>query len=176
MNFIKADNTGVDKAIEKLQRRLYDRMFLEAEGDFNGYGRVYKNTRGDTSVFEAYVGNNEYIDVTGDDDSNFFFYIEDQINITEDPQAVLNAIFLVDIDAFYQDTQIRKDEEFIELAYSALNQKPFTPTSIVRGIENIDVLLGGNFINDKTIRFQDMHPKLAFHIKGTVTYTYKNCT
>lgn len=170
MNYTRKNLIGVDKAIDKIQRKLYG--VLSSKGSIKGYSRVYKNKR-NGFVFEAYVGSNEYEDVLGTDESKFFFVDNEQKNIDQDPSSLVDIVFMVDLNDFFTSSEERKDEEFKSIVYTVLQNSRFKMTQI-NGHERLETLLRGYGIG-KSVEFDHLHPKLIFTIQGTLNYNLKTC-
>ncbi len=170
MNYIKSNPVGVDKPIEKLKRQIYSA--ISCKGSIDAYGRVYKNKRKDSFVLEAYKGNNEYEDVLGTDKSRFFFVVDERKRFNEDPNSVIDIVFMVDLNSFYSSHE-RNDEEFKALVYSVLKDSLLEVTDFF-GHERLNTILRG-YEFGKSLVFDHMHPKLIFTVQGTVNYNLKNC-
>lgn len=173
MNYLKENPVGVDKPIKKIQEKLYEG--LSALGDLNGYGRIYKNKNKDRFVMEAYVGNGEYESVTGQDKSNFFFYVDDIINFNDAPSASINVIFFLNLNDFFSENNYRMDEEIRQKVIKVLEKKPFILDKMVSGVDFVNNILKG-YLNGKSIINGNIHPYHVFTVQGSVTYNYKNCT
>lgn len=176
-NNVKLNPRGIDKQIVRLQKTLYDRLAskLLPGKSVEGFGRVYRNMRDGKHVFEVYKGKNEYKDVSGLDGSSFLMHASGNTNISEDPVTLLQIVFFLNIDDFYNTTETRNDEELKEIAYNAvLTKLKGGLKEIIPGVEYVDGLLDG-YLQGKTIMTWDMHPHVVFTITGNISYTYKNC-
>lgn len=75
MNYLKTSPTGIDKAIQKIQVKLYEKLGFSG---IDGYGRVYPIERENKKIPAHFITGNDYKDVFYNDKEsvtgNFFFY------------------------------------------------------------------------------------------------------
>lgn len=176
-NNLKSDPKGVDIQIARMQKTLYAYLvaMLQPDKTLEGFGRVYKNKKSENFVFETYQSSNEYKDVSGLDRSCFLFYVEENVNVEEDPLADVQVVFLLHLEDFYSDGSKRMDEEIKGVAFNALLTKMKGGLrELITGVEHINEILEG-FFDSNNAKVRDMHPYLTFTITGEVTYNYKNC-
>lgn len=169
MNYTKESNTGIDISIDRLQRRLYDK--LSSIGSVQGYSRVYKNMKNEKTYFEAYSGKNEYKNVMGIEKSRFFFHVEDDRDLIDAPVANVSVIFLLNLEEFYSGEDVlRKDEEIKQTVLSVLDKRPFTTTRMLSGTDYLQTIL-----RSVPTSVKDVHPYHVFAVQGSMTYNIKNC-
>lgn len=173
----KTSPIGIDRAIDRIQKHVYAALSdnLLDQKTLNGYARAYKNKRNDKFVLEVYKGKNEYRDVVGEDTSCFFFFVDDEVKISENPTANLNICFIIDLTDFYDTQTERKDEEIKSIVFNQLiNINSLNLTGVVSGIGFINSILGG-WLDKANVLWSDMHPYTVFTFKGVLNYSFKNC-
>lgn len=172
MNDTRPSPSGIDIPINKVQKRLY--KLLSSLGSVHGYARVYENERNGRKVLEVYNGKDEYVNVLGQEESKFFFVVDNRRSFQDAPNVRVDVVFMLNLDDFYPNEEVlRKDEEIKEQVMKVLYRKPFTPTTEVSGTDFLNTMLQG-YIDGKNIK--DMHPYHVFTVQGTMTFNYKNCS
>jgi len=172
MNNLRPNPVGIDKPIDRVQKRLY--KHLSGLGLINGYARVYENNKDGKNVLEVYNGKNEYLNVFGQEDSKFFFVAEKRKTYSDAPNVRVDIVFMLNLNDFYPNEELlRKDEEIKEEVMKVLYRKPFKPTTEISGTDFLNTMLQG-YIEGRNIK--DMHPYHVFAVQGTMTFNHKNCS
>ncbi len=174
MLYIKENPTGADRPIQRLQSHLYDglrRTWGIKEGDYNSFGRVYRNQTSKGYIPEAYMGSGEYRDTFIDDrfPVTSFFAVESPVNVDEvTMRANVSLIFCVDLNRIKQGVKHRADEEAHLDVVELCNMYGFAVKSIVTGIDKVF-----QEYSVARITFNDMHPHHCFRVN--LSLMYKNC-
>ena len=113
MNYTISNPKAIDFAIQKIQTYLFENLKW---GNFDVYGRVYKNPTEQKGItLEAYIGNNEYKDVFTNDYKNAtVFFIDDDIHNSKEGILFSNKIkivFMVNLKKAYPNITHRADME-----------------------------------------------------------------
>lgn len=174
MNHLKPNPTGVDYAIELLQKPLYEEL-SKLNADLIGYGRVYKNRRGDKYTLEA-LNRNEYVDVLGGEDSRFFFFMHNDLDGDTNVAVKVDIVCMVNLDDFFSDP-IRRDEEFRTIVSKLIQKSKFKMLKTIIGMEYIEGLISQSyqrvFNPEGNVAFADMHPYHAVTFQTEVYYNRK---
>lgn len=173
MNYLLTNPIGIDKEIQDIQSYLYDTL-SPTWGDFDAYGRAYKNRKGLGFVPEVYKGNDEYVQAYYDDSENsrgIMFFIDFIDHTTEDGfkfKARTKICFMLNLEKIGYATQ-RQDSLVHNLVVSALNNNPITNFKIT-GIEKTvrNVFYGYTYTHVELET--DMHPLHTFAIIGELEY------
>lgn len=166
MNYLRPNPTGIDKAIDDIQTRLYNRLGFSG---IDGYGRVYPIFKDDKKPIPAFfITGNDYRDVLFDDSANgnFFFYEEpdsEKVNSIE-MESKLQIIFQLDINKIYQDEDHRNDEKARIKIEGILRNSGFTVETVTRGITSLKDF--DHNLRDRKLCF--------FNFKGNIRYQI-NC-
>lgn len=169
MNHLKPDPTGVDYAIELLQKPLYAELSA-MNPNLIGYGRVYKNKRDGNFSLEA-LTRNEYVDVLGGEDSRFFFFMHNDLDGDTNVAVKVDVICMVKLTDFFNDP-IRRDEEFRTIVSKLIQKSKFKMLKTVIGMEYIESLISQNY-QKANLSFADMHPFHAVTFQTEVYYNRK---
>ena len=96
-NFTKDNPVGLDKVIDIIQKRLYDKLTPLWNIKLEGYPRCYEIKRAKKVTIEHYKGKGEYESLIHSDTNKFFFIVKDNIK-----QAIklLNDIYFVLLNVF----------------------------------------------------------------------------
>lgn len=128
---------GIDKAIQKIQVRIYEKL----DFDIEGYGRIYPLEVKGNTIPAHYLTGTDYKDVLfndkGNSQGNFFFYEDpksEEVNSTQ-TESTLNLIFQLDINKINLGNADRQDEEIRALIRKELKRTSFNVETITRGIE-----------------------------------------
>ena len=177
MNYLKTDPVGIDESIVKVQKILFDELSTIWGIDIDGYGRIYKNKKGDKTIPEHYLGNNKYSgNLFNQYKTKFFFEVSDKSNFdaglfTSD----VSIYFIVDLDKT-KVTPYRADEEVREQVFAILRK------TTLRNIKSIDTGIDSvassfsNILKDNA-KWDDMQPFHVFKIVSELSYKLdnKNC-
>lgn len=182
MNNRKPNPTGVDKPIDALQLKLYKEF--SSLGVIKGFPRVYIGPHKDQGyVLQHYLGEGEYEDVLRNDDSRFFFYLNPEINVSDQNSAKVGIVFMVDLSDLTDD-DTRRDEFLRNRALDVVNRSSFKPSTIKTGLNHLKSIMGRVYTMNSRSRdvfystnfeLDDMHPFHVFTIECDINYSYKNC-
>ncbi len=168
MNYTKDNPVGIDKEIQKLQIKLYNRLGLE---NIEGYGRVYIYNKKDTVYPIHFVSGIDYKELLIDDRNNGkFFFVENhttESGITISKTKV-DIIFLINLAELYPNIPYRADEELKQHIYRTLKKTRFFFPSHIEITKGIEALKGfkTNLI--------DMQPYHFIKFSGEVSYQLDN--
>lgn len=166
MNYTKANPVGIDKAIQKLQVYLYDKL---GYSNFNGYGRAYPLEKDGKTTPNRYVGNNEYEEIFLNDNlSGHFFFTENPTskkNTSGLLETEVSIIFLVDLSKIKPSTERTDEEVRMEIEQLLWHKKEFEVFEIIRGQKVLE-----DFDTD----IFDMQPYCFLKFKGILKYKI-NC-
>jgi len=171
MLYTKETPRGIDVPIQKFQEYLYanitDIWNIDAEKDYDCFGRVYRNQKGAGYVPEVYIGNNNYRDAYFDDNKAAisFLGVEDVQKFKVKMTANVFLIFCVNLKTLYPDVNHRADEEAHR---DAINLSGRTLGEFMGLVTGIDSVFKGYDI--KQIKYRDMHPMHCFRLNYLVNY------
>lgn len=173
MNYLKPSVTGIDIHIQKLQQELYPQilgLWPVNDGNFNLYGRAYRNQKDSGYVPEVYNGSGEYQDSYFNDTlkGSAFFGLGEIGKATKegDITAMVYLIFMVNINAVKPGTTRNDEEVRIDMARICLQRVyGFFLSGIVTGIDQVF-----KEYNIKSIKFRDMQPWHCFRLNFNITY------
>lgn len=168
MNYRKTNPRGIDKAIDKIQTRLYNNLGFDK---IDGYGRIYPILKDDSKPIPMYyISGTDYRDVLFNDKSNsngnFFFYEEPttkRINSFE-LESNIQIIFQLNITELYTNGSLLNDEEARLTIEDVLTYSDFKLNEIVRGLRSLEDF--NHNLRDRKLCF--------FNFKGTIRYQF-NC-
>lgn len=185
MLILKTNPSGVDIPIEKYQSWLFDQLKglwkLNGDGDFDCYGRVYKNNSETGYVPEVFVDslsstNKVYNPILFDETRNTvvsFFYLNDQVNYEDGSSTTkVSLIFLTNLDKINKGVDHRPDEE-IKLDVMRLvhtGKYGFEFTSIETGLKNVAKDFDGWLKSKDETTFLDRHPRYCFKVNFNLLY------
>ena len=168
MLHLKDKPTGIDISIQRFQSFLHKKLSAKW-GDFECYGRAYRNQKGNGYIPEIYDGGN-YKEVFFDDKISAlsFFNVSDvQKELMSQREADVSLIFCVNIQKLKPNIKHRADEEVrldvIEIC--ELNQFTFDMISVVTGIKSVF-----NEFDINQIKYRDLHPLHCFRINFKLKY------
>jgi hypothetical protein len=182
----KANPTGVDWYISKLQRHMHSKLIAAwglADADqYHCHGRCYRNRREDGYVAEVYNGQNEYSkDLYWDDNLSVvsFFGIGFQaqtegLSFRQDIHLVFfgNLSKLALKNGIGEEIDYRGDEEFRRSVVNVIGQYGFFGfriTSVETGIENVLREYPGS-LRDQGLKNVDLQPVHCFRVNLTLLY------
>ncbi len=172
MNNTLTSTYGIDVAINDVQTDLYASLTSLWSGDIEGYGRIHKNNKKDTTIPEHYIGENQYKDVYYDDKlgADFFFIVGDD-DTTEDEMLYISkvkCVFMLNLSRIYPSDAERSDvkaqRDVVEILRK-YDYHGYTITGISKTISNIF----SGFDTSK-IKFTDIHPAHCFSINIDLSY------
>lgn len=181
--FTKAKPAGVDINIQAYQKYLYaqlNRVWGTGDGDFDAYGRVYRNQTADGYAPEAYDGNGEYKETFFDDIKNkkglFFFSVGEKQEYNGGLLTPVSIIFEVNIPLLKPGYTWRADEEVRQDVENLVHapRYGFMFKGLETGIDNVFREFSG-WRKENGIKYDDEHPWHCFRLNFTSLYTISNC-
>lgn len=179
MNHLVDNAVGIDAIIKKVQTDLYSELVnlwstQQYAIKLNGYGRVYKNTRGFKKIPEIFLGKeNDYEDAFYDDnaDANFFF-IENDSHSSDDEVFFVNkmkVVFSMDLTKCYSGTD-RLDALAHRDVISIMRNIPMSGKYNITGYEvGLERIFSGFSITG--IEKDDLHPTHIFAVLIDLNYS-----
>jgi len=183
--YTKTQPVGIDIPIQRLQQYLHDQLldtWQLATGQYQCYGRCYRNQLENGYVAEVYTGNNEYKEVYLDDRYAVmsFFGLTGNIDFKVVNTAKVHLIFFVNIETLKQvlhrgDEEVRKDvQTIVQNGYQG-----FILKGVRLGIDEVFEEYAGTRLTEKEnmngIKFRDMHPFHCFRFDFEILYNIKTC-
>ncbi|EJL66308.1 hypothetical protein [Flavobacterium sp. CF136] len=168
MNYTITNPKGIDKAIQKIQTHLFDKLTWS---DVKVYGRVFENpSKSKGTTIEAFKSGKDYKDVfLNDKNTATIFFIEDNKHTTSEGIRFTNkvkVVFMVNLNKVYPDIAHRADMEVeIEAVELLRTRANFSMTEIEKGVA--EVFKG---FNTDGIKLIDMQPYHVFSVNGDLTY------
>lgn len=166
MNHIKTSPVGIDKHIQKIQEKLYEKLGYT---NIDGYGRVYSLEVEKKTIPAYFLEGNDYKDVLTDDKLNGqFFFVENEKTKTDGPrmETDIDIIFLLNLKKIKPSVPHRADEEARADISKVLDRiKTFYPKEIIKG---------KNALQDFDTELLDMQPYHFLKFTGTLQYQI-NC-
>ncbi len=179
MNHLVDNAVGIDAVIKKIQVEIYSALVSlwstqEYTINLNGYGRVYKNTRGFKKIPEIFLKQRgDYDDAFYDDnaDANFFF-IENDSHPSQDEVVYTNqvkVVFCLDLMKCYSG-----DDRLDALAHrdviSIMRNIPISGKYNITGYEvGLERIFTGFTITG--IEKDDLHPTHIFAVLIDLNYS-----
>jgi hypothetical protein len=170
MLYLKESPMGIDIPIQRIQNRINATLIKTwglRDGEYNCFGRVYRNQRENAYIPEVYVGNSEYRETFYDDRvpaTSFFSVSEIAKGDLGWLTSNISLIFCVNLERIKPNIRHRADEEahFDVLgAFQGLAEVE----SVITGISNVF-----RDFSAQSIKFTDMHPFHCFRINMSVGY------
>lgn len=170
----------MDRPIQKFQIRLYQAIkdyFCFDDGDYESYGRVYRNQTKDGYIPEAYNTRDEYKEVLFDDTNKLqsFFGVGERSEAEGANQLTpVHLVFHADLCKIYegQDIPHRPDEELRTTIMNIIRNKigyGFKLINMETGVDNVFKEYSGTRIKDG-MKYRDMHPLHCFRFNFDVRY------
>jgi hypothetical protein len=162
-NNLKTNPVGIDKAIQKIQESLYNKL---GYSNIDGFGRVYRIYVDGRFVPAHFKKGTDYDEVfyndKGNSKGNFFFYVEPVSNYnTTDISSNVNLIFQLDVNAITDSLQ-RNDEEVLANIMKILKPTSLKINTITRGIKALEDF--DTPLTDIKILFIKLSGKLNYNI------------
>ncbi len=170
----------MDRPIQKFQTRLYAAIkdhFCFEDGDYESYGRVYRNQAQDGYIPEAYNTKGEYKEVLLDDTNKLqsFFGIGERSQTEATTQVTpVHLVFHADLCKIYsaEDIPHRPDEELRTTLLNIIRHKMgngFKLLNMETGIDNVFREYNGTRIKSG-MKYRDMHPLHCFRFNFELTH------
>lgn len=168
-----------------MQTYLHDRLldvWQLATGQYQAYGRCYRNQLDSGYVAEVYKGRNEYQEVYLDDRYavTSFFGTSSLIKYDVSNKTDVHLIFFVNLSKLKNvghraDEEVRKDVQMhVQQGY-----RGFQLTGIRTGIDDVFEEYAGTRLaaqeNLDGLKYRDMHPYHCFRFDFSIMYNIKNC-
>lgn len=179
---LKNSVTGIDVNIQSLQKFLYKKLkdlWPIDDSNFDGYGRVYKNSNDKGYVPELFESspeqnNTQYRSIYFDKSKKglFFFSVDDQERYKDGTAAIkVYLIFVLNVALIKDDIQHRGDEEVRNdvRKFCSLGLHELTLTGTETGFSNVFKQFTGLVNKDGEI-FEDRHPIYCFKINLELMY------
>jgi hypothetical protein len=178
----KTNPVGADKALQKLQSHLHDKL-ITAWGltgtpeKYKCYGRIYKNQLG-AGMFlpEWYEGGDEYKEIYFDEVPAYsFFGISDKVEFDGfEHQTNAYLVFRVKLSEIKPLITHRADEEVHVDVLNIIKNGlyGFTYTSMETGVRNAFKEFT-RWMDEK--QYNDMHPWHVFRLNFKLSYNINNC-
>lgn len=168
----KTKPVGIDFYIQQLQNYLYG-ILSPKWGNYDSYGRCYRNKKGNDYVAEVYNSKNEYQDVYWNDSLNaisFFGIGQNIINGTMD-EATVHMVFFVNIANIKPSIAHRADEEVRQDITGLFGKSlyEFSFLSIDLGVDNVLREYPGTRRDSMNVKV-DMHPVHCFRLNFKLIY------
>lgn len=171
MNYLVQEAVGIDAQISKVQQEIYDGISYKWKFNIDGFGRVYKNPKNNNLIPEAYIGNNEYVDVFLNDNINgHFFFLASDTHETSDEIVFttdVKIVFILNLEKIYGNTG-RSDalahKDAVEVVRKT-GKGRYQIKELQTGISNI---FSG--FSTESIKLDDMHPFHCFSINVEFYY------
>ncbi|MBX3253918.1 MAG: hypothetical protein KF862_07220 [Chitinophagaceae bacterium] len=182
MLILKNNPAGVDIPIQKAQTKLHS--FLTNaweidEGQYECYGRAYRNQSEGGYVAEVYIGGNEYKEVYFNDGLHAisFFGISTEVTNSVMNRVNVHLVMFADLnkmalkDRFGATIQHRADEELRQQVFRSLSKFSFGMNyeGFELGVENVLKEYPGTRRDDR-LKFIDMHPYHCFRFNYNLIF------
>jgi len=179
---LKNSVTGIDVNIQSLQKFLYKKLkalWPIDDSNFDGYGRVYKNSTDKGYVPELFESspeqnNTTYRSIYFDKSKKglFFFSVDDQERYKDGTATIkVFLIFVLNVALIKDDIQHRGDEEVRNEVRKlcSLGLHELTLTGTETGFSNVFKQFTG-LVNQEGEIFEDRHPIYCFKINLELMY------
>jgi hypothetical protein len=180
MLYTKTSPVGIDIPIQKLQVYLHDQLneiWGLSGGQYQAYGRCYRNQKEDGYVAEGYIGKNEYKELYLDDRYIVlsFFGLSEDIKFKIANTANVHLIFFVNLPKLKNvshraDEEVRVDvQKLVEVSFQG-----FSFEGVRLDINNVLDEYPGS-LRDTSLKFRDMHPFHCFRFDFSLLYDVSRC-
>lgn len=170
MNYLKDNPKGVDAAIDRIQKVLYDQLTCRwTDSDLDGYGRVYRNESKDKVIPEYYHKNKEYKEVLLNDTRTGIFFFNTGNPQVNGSSAEVDCEIIFSVNLYkIKGNETRDDEEIRNDVFFALNKYANTFSKEIEIIKDLDRVYE-NFrgVSGFFIDMQEFH---HFKFKGKLRY------
>ncbi len=185
MVHLKNKPAGIDIPIQALQKFLYRKLkdtWAVDDSNFEGYGRVYKNSNDKGYIPELFnssseAGNTTYKALYFDKDklkALFFFSVEDRETYQQEQGTAtipVSVIFIVNLSRLNKNAHHRADEEVRNdvriLCSLGLHETRLLGTET--GFQNVFKQFNGLVNKDGEV-FEDRHPVFCFKMNLELAY------
>lgn len=112
-NNVKTNPVGLDIVIDKVQKKLYDKLTTLWNVKLEGYPRCYEVKRDKKTTIEHFVSKNEYVSLIHSDNNKFFFTVKKDVtqNSFTTYDAEIEVYFILNIKDCKASIEHRADEE-----------------------------------------------------------------
>lgn len=165
MNYTRTNPLGIDKAIQKIQDKLYNKLGFN---NIDGYGRVYPLEKDGNIIPTHYITGTDYKEVLfndkGDSNGNFFFYenpISKKVN-SEQTETTIHIVFQLDVNEIFQSTNNREDEKIRVEIERVLRHTSFSVDEITRGVKALEDF--NHNLRDRKLLFLRFTGKIRYQL------------
>jgi hypothetical protein len=171
MLITKEKPVGIDIPIQQAQTKLFNG--LADIQNYDGYGRCYRNKKGNGYIAEVYTGKDEYKEVYLDDTLNMisFFGVADKVNFDIKSSTMVHLVVFVNLEKVLPDIDHRADEEIRLKVLKSIGTSAdgLEFQSMETGIENVLREYPGSRRDDGLIA-ADMSPWHCFRLNFKLIY------
>ena len=171
----KTDPTGIDKAIDRIQKALYTGLVTNGTWTiYESYNRSYQQESSKGIQAEAFTSVNDYKDVFFDDKKNAssFFVVDNDRPVSDGTEYTteIGIIFQVKLNRLIDSTIThRTDEEVHHQVANILEDVGFGYENL--GLQTSIDLVYAEFDTEQ-LTYDDMQPFHVFRFNMNVNYTY----
>lgn len=163
MNYLRTNPVGIDKAIQRIQIKLYDRLGFDK---IDGYGRIYPLEFKGNIIPTIYISGTDYKEVLFNDKNNGnFFFNEDpvstEVNSTQ-TESTIDIIFQLDVNQLNNGGDHRNDEEIRATIREELKHTAFKVDKITRGLKALEGF--DHNLRDRKLLFLRFSGKIRYQL------------
>ena len=160
---IKDNPVGIDKVIQKIQQRLYDKLGY----NMNSYGRIYLRKRDNKTIVTHFKGKDYKEVILNTSDIVSFFIVKDNTDIKNgDLTTDVDIVFFIDLKKVKPNIPHRADEEIRVEILNILNDTVYNANSFTKD---------DDAVTDFHTELINMQPYHFLRFKGSLVYTDNNC-
>ena len=170
MNFRVTDPEGVDVPIDKIQKRIYDKL-VALWGVLDVYGRVSKKDTEDGIQIARYIGGGEYEPMLFTEGNKIFFLQGNSPKFSlGNASNDVWMICILNVDQI-RNLDHRGDEEVHKDLISVLSDfmKLSDIETLEYGMDNLARIVEESFVTSN-FRYSDIHPYHVFQVKFNLKY------
>lgn len=161
--FVKSNPVGIDKVIQRIQERLYDKLGFS---NIDGYGRIYPIEVKGNIIPSHFLSGTDYRDVLFNDKNNGnFFFNEDpvstEVNSTQ-TESTIDIIFQLDVNQLNNGGNHRNDEEIRATIREELKRTAFKVDKITRGLKALEGF--DHNLRDRKLLFLRFSGKIRYQL------------
>lgn len=177
MNHTLSITYNIDTVIQTIQTALYETL-VPIWGEFEAYGRVYKNERDGNTVPEVWRRDtNNYHEVYYNNTASaHMFFIDGDTHTTKDGMVfttTLKICFMVDLRRIKNQTE-RVDADVQRDVVAAIRNNMFQDFEITEVEKRVENVFRG--FDNTGIQHNDLQPLHVFSVNGNLNYYFNsNC-
>lgn len=174
----KVNPVGIDLAISKIQKSIYDNLILIGWTNYEAYGRAILNPKNKDRIPEIAVGRKEYKEVLFSDKFNAtsFFLVDDKREFDAIKSADLfvdaSIIFQLKLNKLYPTIPHRADEEANKDCFNSVGK-------FVKKIEGLTTGLPAVYnsfnVSSERLKLTDMSDFHVLKIDFKIKHSFCNC-